>query len=154
MEMISRTEAIKAGLKRFYTGVECIHGHLSERMVSTGACVECQKIGKKKFRDSKKGKKANLDYQRKYSKLNRPKMNTWAATRRSAKVSSTMTWGQEGIEVVYAFAKMMERTFGEPFDVDHSVPLMNDKVCGLHVEDNLRVMTAHDNRSKGNKWCP
>lgn len=37
----SRDEAQNNGLVRFYTGTPCGRGHLSERFVSNGACVEC-----------------------------------------------------------------------------------------------------------------
>ncbi|HBW4183921.1 hypothetical protein HB813_19905 [Klebsiella pneumoniae] len=41
MEIITRVEAAKAGLKRYYTGKKCKHGHDSERWVYNGHCVEC-----------------------------------------------------------------------------------------------------------------
>ncbi|MCT8156581.1 hypothetical protein H0Z14_27080, partial [Klebsiella aerogenes] len=31
----------KSGLKRYYTGKQCKHGHDSERWVYNGHCVEC-----------------------------------------------------------------------------------------------------------------
>ncbi|ESD44066.1 hypothetical protein HMPREF1604_01238 [Escherichia coli 908519] len=34
-------EAAKAGLNRYFTGKRCRHGHLSERYVLNGTCVEC-----------------------------------------------------------------------------------------------------------------
>jgi hypothetical protein len=33
-----------AGLKYYQTGAACIHGHVAERLVSTGACAECNRI--------------------------------------------------------------------------------------------------------------
>ncbi|OKN43494.1 hypothetical protein AM421_002853 [Klebsiella pneumoniae] len=36
MEIITRVEAAKAGLKRYYTGKQCKHGHDSERWVYNG----------------------------------------------------------------------------------------------------------------------
>jgi hypothetical protein len=43
MELISLSDAKKAGLKRYFTGVPCASGHLTERMVSSRTCFECTK---------------------------------------------------------------------------------------------------------------
>lgn len=40
-DFVSKSEAKTRGLKRYFTGKRCIHGHVSERYVSTGACVGC-----------------------------------------------------------------------------------------------------------------
>jgi hypothetical protein len=40
--IISRDAAHLQGLKRFYTGTPCIHGHDSERFISSGGCCMCQ----------------------------------------------------------------------------------------------------------------
>jgi hypothetical protein len=36
MEKITKDEAILLGLKRFFTGVPCIHGHLADQSISNG----------------------------------------------------------------------------------------------------------------------
>lgn len=41
MTVISRAEAKAAGLKRYYTGVACKHGHVAERFVSSRNCADC-----------------------------------------------------------------------------------------------------------------
>lgn len=41
MEIITRLDAAKSGLKRYYTGKQCKHDHDSERWVYNGHCVEC-----------------------------------------------------------------------------------------------------------------
>lgn len=43
METISREIAREKGLRFFHTGKHCRLGHLSQRYVSTGICVECSK---------------------------------------------------------------------------------------------------------------
>ena len=43
MDIISKEEAKRKGLKRFFTGKPCIHGHYSERFIS-GGCVSCNTI--------------------------------------------------------------------------------------------------------------
>jgi hypothetical protein len=39
--IISRDEANALGLKRYFTGVPCKHGHIAERSVRCGRCLEC-----------------------------------------------------------------------------------------------------------------
>lgn len=44
----TRQKARELALTRYYTGVPCIKGHVSERLVSNGTCIECLRISKKK----------------------------------------------------------------------------------------------------------
>lgn len=46
MQIITRDEAIQLGLRRYFTGNPCVHGHMSERVVSTRVCAECKYINK------------------------------------------------------------------------------------------------------------
>ncbi len=43
LENSPRKNAATAGLKKYRTGQPCKHGHLSDRYVESGACVECVK---------------------------------------------------------------------------------------------------------------
>lgn len=42
--IISCPDALAAGLKRYFTGKPCKHGHLAERWTSGWACVECTRV--------------------------------------------------------------------------------------------------------------
>lgn len=44
MKKILRFEAKQQNLKRYFTGMPCKHGHISERLTSDGKCIECRKI--------------------------------------------------------------------------------------------------------------
>lgn len=52
------------------------------------------------------------------------------------------------IEALYAEAIRLEELTGVAHDVDHVTPLSRG---GLHIAANMRVITAHANRSKGAK---
>lgn len=54
MKIISLHEAKIAGLIRYYTGVPCIHGHDSERLVSERSCIRCMLVRKKRRRPSRR----------------------------------------------------------------------------------------------------
>ena len=41
LPIISREEARQKGLKRFFTGKPCKHGHVCERRVDSSECAEC-----------------------------------------------------------------------------------------------------------------
>lgn len=54
-------------------------------------------------------------------------------------------------EVSRAWSSMEEERTGKAVHVDHIYPLNSPIVCGLHVEDNLRLLFAGDNIAKGNR---
>lgn len=42
-QIITYSEARDAGLRHYFNGKECKRGHISNRIVKSGACVECKK---------------------------------------------------------------------------------------------------------------
>jgi len=78
-----------------------------------------------------------------------------SAKRRAAKLRSTPAWANlQAIATIYAEADRLTRETGIVHHVDHDIPLQHPLVCGLHVESNLRVLTASDNIRKSNKFEP
>ena len=82
----------------------------------------------------------------------------WSAKRRAAKLRACPTWltleQLEEIKQIYFIAKEKQLEEEIAYDVDHIVPLLGENVCGLHVPWNLRVISATENRRKGNKYDP
>ena len=80
------------------------------------------------------------------------------AKRRAAKLKATAPWASlTYVKDLYKNCREAEDVFNAAglsvkFHVDHIVPLQHDRVCGLHVEHNLQVLTATENSSKCNKY--
>lgn len=72
-----------------------------------------------------------------------------------ARILATPPWACfNAIRAVYREADRLTAATGIKHQVDHIVPLNHPRVCGLHVDWNLRAIPAGPNMSKGNDWCP
>lgn len=78
--IISRREAIAKGLKRYFTGTACKHGHISERYI-VGKCIACGSVKRtsekavawvQEYR--KKNKEKASDYNKNYYFANKEKI--------------------------------------------------------------------------------
>ncbi|MCR4306561.1 MAG: hypothetical protein NUV42_01180 [Candidatus Yonathbacteria bacterium] len=97
----------------------------------------------KKYRSNNASKLS--EYHRKYAKENASLRAELSASRRAAKLMATPHWADKAaIRLVYAQAAAAGLT------VDHIVPLRGKNVCGLHVENNLQLMTMSENSRKWN----
>lgn len=78
MNIISREEARRANLKRFFTGIPCIRGHIVERNTKSGACIQCDNE-RSKNRDqtqhretSARWAKENAEYRKEHQRATWP----------------------------------------------------------------------------------
>lgn len=72
--------------------------------------------------------------------------------RQARLLSATPAWANKAaIDAIYQLARDATELTGVEHEVDHIVPLKGRNVCGLHVENNLQVLTKADNRKKGNR---
>jgi hypothetical protein len=53
---------------------------------------------------------------------------------------------------MYEQAQKLTEATGIPHEVDHVIPLQGRLVSGLHVKENLRVVTRHENRTKSRRF--
>ena len=91
-----------------------------------------------------------------WQKDNKAACNATDAKRRSAKLNRTPKWTTEEdletIKQIYIVANQFSKSFGTEYQVDHIIPLQGKLVSGLHVPSNLQVITATENKIKGNKF--
>lgn len=115
-------------------------------------------------------KNNNAEYDTSYYKLNsdkirnrvnaykkrNPSLVRWQnANRRLAVRQSTPRWcNKEEIKKIYQIAYEYELLTGIPHHVDHIIPLKGKNVCGLHIPNNLQILTKEENLKKGNRLVP
>lgn len=93
--------------------------------------------------------------QKDYRRHNRKKLNVLSAKYKAYRRTSKVVWADQAkIKEIYVEAARLTLVTGIEHQVDHIIPLRHPLVCGLHHEDNLQILTATENRSKGNKWLP
>jgi hypothetical protein len=81
--------------------------------------------------------------------------NAKSAARRAAKRKATPEWANiDKIREIYKESSRKTLETGIQYHVDHVIPLNNPLVCGLHVHENLQVITERKNLTKSNKWKP
>ena len=120
---------------------------------------------KRRCKERYKNKKEDIDWVTKererfkaHRKNNLGKYAAKEAKRRAAKLRATAPWANfTYVQDLYKNCREAEDVFNAAglsvkFHVDHIVPLQHDRVCGLHVEHNLQVLTAAENSSKCNKY--
>ena len=152
--ILTRDEAIKQNLSHYFTGSVCRNGHLSKRRTHTRHCVACGVEANSRYLTKPNGLEIWKKHRKKYLKKASAKINAYVSESRARKMNATPKWLSEEdrkeIYVLHQTAKQLSKQAGEPYHVDHIVPLKGVDVSGLHVPWNLRVITAHDNHTKRN----
>lgn len=118
-------------------------------------CKVCRNSYTKSWSKTEVGKatrrKARQSFYRNNKDYELAKSRQW----RGGKKQGTPPWLTEEqlleIQMIYALARDCKVVTGEPYEVDHIVPIRGKSICGLHVPWNLQVLPADLNRGKGNK---
>jgi hypothetical protein len=181
MEIISRKYAIENNLRHYITGIPCKHGHLMERTTSNRRCIGCHRMRvleyQKKYKEKhnlvckvyrdknpEKVKNTNLNWRsnnadkdnitkREWRISNIDKTNAITAKRRSSKLQRTPQWADlDKIKTFYKESVRLTKETNIKYVVDHIIPLQGELVSGLHVENNLQVITDTENCKKSNTF--
>ena len=71
----------------------------------------------------------------------------------ASKLHRTPSWADlKKIVLVYIEAAYLTKETGVKYVVDHIIPLQGKLVSGLHVDNNLQVITQKENNIKKNKY--
>lgn len=107
-------------------------------------CTGCDKVRGKKYREANKNK--TKAYRDKHYELFTKDYIARNAKRRAAETQAVPSWANlQEITDFYNNCPVGHH-------VDHIIPLVHEKVCGLHVLDNLQYLLAEANLSKSNKF--
>ena len=108
---------------------------IGERKVNNRGCVECNREYKR-------------DWAKRLRNRDRTTLTVYTRLRNQRIQNRTPPWAdQVAIRAIYKEAKSRGLT------VDHIIPLKGELVSGLHVQNNLQLLPASVNSSKGNKFA-
>ena len=124
----------------------------NEQSIERGPrCSRCDDVAWKKYSQAHDGGKIK---RRKKRATKQPGYFTEKSSRRrAAKYAATPRWVNRGVLLlIYRKAAIMTKKTGIVYHVDHIVPLQHERVCGLHIPINLRIIPATENLTKRNKF--
>lgn len=94
-----------------------------------------------------------------YKARNPHKVMADTRRRQTRKLHAVPKWAESefeqfAMEEMYDLARRRTQATGFKWHVDHAVPLLNKRVCGLHCVANLQAIPALHNLQKGNRVWP
>lgn len=188
MELITRAEAKEKGLKYYFTGKPCKHGHIDIRYVY-GGCRSCRnrisisysKRNREVINEQRRKRwnenneeinklrreryqliKDDINYKRrkenasKRQKVRRERRESYGRNRSTRCANAIKYHKLRRLRIpLWSETEEIRKFYKEcpkGHHVDHIIPLLGDKVSGLHVLSNLQYLPAEENLAKRNKF--
>jgi hypothetical protein len=106
----------------------------------------------KKRRELKGQQLREYDKERSSLPNRKAEKRNWSRKRKMSVKQATPNWLSEldelFIKEIYSLAVLRSNAIGIEYQVDHIIPLHGKNVCGLHVPDNLQLLSAKANQQK------
>lgn len=118
-------------------------------------CKTCKKIYLQEYNDKPESKVRAVKQRKQWAADNPEKTNANSAKNRAKRIERIVRWSSSArIAKMYWLAKELTKRTNILWVVDHIIPLQGKLVSGLHIENNLQVITAIRNGIKSNKFTP
>lgn len=102
---------------------------------------------KKEFEYRENNKSKRADSYRSWCVNNKGRANFLKRSREKRVLAATPKWAD-----MMAIKQIYIKASRTGMHVDHIIPLVHPLVSGLHVENNLQIITQRENNRKYNKW--
>jgi hypothetical protein len=162
--IIPRKDAIARGLKRYFTGKPCKHGHVRERFINTRVCVECNRVfqvkwylensdtklakNKQYLKDHPEvGRKAALRWRNKNIERARESANRWYADnpeKRRALALKKIKAKPEVYRAIWHKRRARKVAAGGSYDADDLAAILEaQNFCCSYCSADLRKVKKH-----------
>jgi|SRR5271166_517332 len=150
MTIVSRQEAIAAGLRFYFTGKPCLHGHIAPRYTKRSHCLMCNRISTSRW--IKENPEKACVSAKKYYDTNRntlcAKFRQWAKANQEKKRTTNRAWRVKNLERVRATSQKWAERNRERLREIKRINLRNWRLNNPEKSREKRRVHEHIRRSR------
>jgi len=128
--------------------------HLKSKNDYTARNIEkIREYARKKYHSQTAEERArDRKTQREWSKKNKHRVQVYSRLSHLRRKTRHIAWAdKEMMFEIYKLRDEITKITGVQYHVDHYYPLQGETICGLHISENMQIITAEENLAKGNK---